>query len=108
MYSTFSMTRTLVFFLYFRGLRSRALRALFFLLAMVVPYDCQIFDASRGEGQNGSSSPYTGSGARLPPPPPPLPPSAASRLMRSTWACAQRRLGPSSSAITSVTLRFSP
>src|SRR5215203_112626 len=66
-----------------------------------------------------------GSGARppppdgaLPPPPPPklpppppapkLPPSPPVRAVFSTCACAQRRLGPSSSAITSTTVRFSP
>src|SRR5215207_8814478 len=70
--------------------------------------------------QNGSSSPYTGSG-RLPPagavagaPPPPKlllpPPSLLSleRLMRSTVARAQRRLGPMSSAKISTADRLSP
>ena len=44
-----------------------------------------------------------------PPPPPEKPPSPVLvRSVRSTWACAQRRLGPTSSATTSTTERFSP
>ena len=108
------MTSTLVFFLYLRGPASLEARARFFLLVIVMLLrDCDVMvrTALRRRRSSGSAAgrppPGSAAGAAALAALAALPPSVV-RVVRSTCAVAQRRLGPISSATTSTVVRFSP